>query len=624
MEADGALDKARKHKKRQLEDTLNLVLKKRKGSSEIFFILGSSLLSLYLAKPYGCSLIFRVNFTMARAMRENGLVREVAEGELCLRGCRGFEVRSSLDRAAWVEFWHPRILTDLTRGIGIPLKFDHSTIAGNYGHFARVLIVAECKSVIGKVPLKDGSHGNEKENKTLVLNHVYKSRQVPPQPIKSTTPSVPNVKAFDVLNTEVTPAHIEDMVHQHNEAPSSMTNKMGIGPTSIHKRVTSWVDAFGDSGNELEDDDYADDFSEDEWRREVGKVLQLWWVSLRGSLQATVDRDRAGWNQWVWWPPFLQLVDSWSLRLRKVHFFKLIWFVVVRSGLVGHLHLVCKLKQIVFVVISNWDWILYSLLWTAIRSKEIKTNRIFTGIEKNGFVAGLGVSLKKASFAEVVGRTSSQVPIIAVDSHSSLPIRKGNLVSIRINDAAYQERVAFYLAREIGIPLKFDHSIIAGNYDHYARVLINVDLAGFVLEKLLLETINDCIEVELYFESFSDFCTSCYSVGHSLAKCKSLIGNVPFKDGSHVNEKENKTPILNQKVIGLHHTILPRRSRRCGFGDSGNELEDDDYADDFSEDEWPSLQGEGFSKPSNEFDDTLIWASNQTLWPRFNSNLLVL
>lgn len=28
-EADGALDKARKHKKRQLEDTLNLVIKKR-------------------------------------------------------------------------------------------------------------------------------------------------------------------------------------------------------------------------------------------------------------------------------------------------------------------------------------------------------------------------------------------------------------------------------------------------------------------------------------------------------------------------------------------------------------------------------------------------------------------
>ncbi|KAA8542366.1 hypothetical protein F0562_023498 [Nyssa sinensis] len=31
-EADGALDKARKHKRRRLEDTLNLFLKKRKSS----------------------------------------------------------------------------------------------------------------------------------------------------------------------------------------------------------------------------------------------------------------------------------------------------------------------------------------------------------------------------------------------------------------------------------------------------------------------------------------------------------------------------------------------------------------------------------------------------------------
>ncbi|KAF3451351.1 hypothetical protein FNV43_RR07446 [Rhamnella rubrinervis] len=55
---------------------------------------------------------------------------------------------------------------------------------------------------------------------------------------------------------------------------------------------------------------------------------------------------------------------------------------------------------------------------------------------------GLRASLKKASFAEVVHGTSSQVSIIAVDSHSSLPVQKGNLVSVRLNDAAYQEHVA--------------------------------------------------------------------------------------------------------------------------------------------------------------------------------------
>lgn len=38
-EADGALDKARKHKKRQLEDTLNLVLKKRKVMAIIWWVM---------------------------------------------------------------------------------------------------------------------------------------------------------------------------------------------------------------------------------------------------------------------------------------------------------------------------------------------------------------------------------------------------------------------------------------------------------------------------------------------------------------------------------------------------------------------------------------------------------
>lgn len=51
VEADGALDKARKHKKRQLEDTLNLVIKKRKviATCIIFFKTPSPLLfSFYI------------------------------------------------------------------------------------------------------------------------------------------------------------------------------------------------------------------------------------------------------------------------------------------------------------------------------------------------------------------------------------------------------------------------------------------------------------------------------------------------------------------------------------------------------------------------------------------------
>ncbi|KAK2638051.1 hypothetical protein Ddye_025846 [Dipteronia dyeriana] len=38
------------------------------------------------------------------------------------------------------EFWHPQILSDMTRGIRIPLKFDRANLEGDYGHFARMLI----------------------------------------------------------------------------------------------------------------------------------------------------------------------------------------------------------------------------------------------------------------------------------------------------------------------------------------------------------------------------------------------------------------------------------------------------------------------------------------------------
>ncbi|KAF3436055.1 hypothetical protein FNV43_RR23147 [Rhamnella rubrinervis] len=177
----------------------------------------------------------------------------------------------------------------------------------------------------------------------------------------------------------------------------------------------------------------------------------------------------------------------------------------------------------------------------------------------------------------------------------------------------------------IGIPLRIDNSTIAGNYRRYARILVDVDVAGFVPEKLLLEMIANCIEVELYFKSFSDFCTSCHSVDHSVAKCKSVIGKVPPKNGPHANEKENKasdlsvdpsrtdfnteigkssrTTLESDRILS-HRSTVPRQvtSWTDAFGDSYDKL--DDYGDDRVEDEWPPLQGKGSSKPSNEFNGT--------------------
>ncbi|KAF3452126.1 hypothetical protein FNV43_RR08223 [Rhamnella rubrinervis] len=133
---------------------------------------------------------------------------------------------------------------------------------------------------------------------------------------------------------------------------------------------------------------------------------------------------------------------------------------------------------------------------------------------------------------------------------------KGNVVSIRVNDDAYQKRIALCqifaslhitnLTIGIGMPLRIDNTTLKGNYSHFAWVLVYVDLVGFFSEKLLLETTDDCIEIDLYFESFLNFCNSCNNVGYSMAKCKSVIGKAPPKVGSYGKEKENKASGLTQ------------------------------------------------------------------------------
>ncbi|KAF3449843.1 hypothetical protein FNV43_RR05922 [Rhamnella rubrinervis] len=168
---------------------------------------------------------------------------------------------------------------------------DFCTSCHNVGHS-----VGKCKLVIGKVPSKDGYHVNKKENKAPALNQVYKLKQVPPQPVKSTTPSVPTTNAFEVLNTEVTPAHIKNMVHQHDAAPSNMTNKMGIKVQSFAPDLgvaTTRTDINTETGNEPEDNEYVDDFGEDEWRPlQVQQNLDL--VASQSNISETTYQNL--WN----------------------------------------------------------------------------------------------------------------------------------------------------------------------------------------------------------------------------------------------------------------------------------------------------------------------------------------
>ncbi|KAF3454131.1 hypothetical protein FNV43_RR04578 [Rhamnella rubrinervis] len=142
------------------------------------------------------------------------------------------------------------------------------------------------------------------------------------------------------------------------------------------------------------------------------------------------------------------------------------------------------------------------------------------------------------------------------------------------------------LARGIGIPMRIDNSMLIGDYGHFARILVDMDLAEFVPEKAIIG--NNCIEMDLYFKSFPDLCTSFHSVGNSVAKCKSVIGKAPPKVRPHSNEIENKPLDLTQAYKPKQPPSLHITSWADAFSDSDGEF--DDYADDTIEDKWPPLQ----------------------------------
>ncbi|PON75626.1 hypothetical protein PanWU01x14_042510, partial [Parasponia andersonii] len=55
--------------------------------------------------------------------------------------------QSSTNAQVWVRFhelpwvyWDRQILSDLARGVGVPIRFDAMTLNGKFGHYARMLI----------------------------------------------------------------------------------------------------------------------------------------------------------------------------------------------------------------------------------------------------------------------------------------------------------------------------------------------------------------------------------------------------------------------------------------------------------------------------------------------------
>ena len=88
------------------------------------------------------------------------------------------------------------------------------------------------------------------------------------------------------------------------------------------------------------------------------------------------------------------------------------------------------------------------------------------------------------------------------------------------------------IARAIGVPLRLDQTTVNGDYGHYARVLVDVDLKNPLLYQVEIDCEDECGFVTVEYENLPDFCTTCSSIGHPATRCKL---NKPLEE---MNEKK--------------------------------------------------------------------------------------
>ncbi|XVE70491.1 hypothetical protein DITRI_Ditri10aG0076500 [Diplodiscus trichospermus] len=160
---------------------------------------------------------------------------------------------------------------------------------------------------------------------------------------------------------------------------------------------------------------------------------------------------------------------------------------------------------------------------------------------------------KAKTFADVVSMTSR----LNVCQHSLIGrviMSKGDkpwtLTGLKelLLDVWKEPQVLSNIARAIGVPFKIDKATLLGDFRHFARILVDVDIKNLLLEKLQLEFNGVCFFVTFEFERLSTFCSTCSSVGH-----------VPMdfyhnrKKDEVDRSKDQKEDVVNKQLEPLQH-----------------------------------------------------------------------
>jgi hypothetical protein len=115
----------------------------------------------------------------------------------------------------------------------------------------------------------------------------------------------------------------------------------------------------------------------------------------------------------------------------------------------------------------------------------------------------------------------------------------------------WQPRILFEIAGAIGTPISIDENTRNHSFGHYARVLVDINMAGMLPDSLWVEREKFAFDIEIEYENPPYFCFTCNSIGHSSDHCR----KDPANKISHemVDTKNDPAKKVKQVFVPKRH-----------------------------------------------------------------------
>ncbi|KAK2388420.1 hypothetical protein QL285_062107 [Trifolium repens] len=84
----------------------------------------------------------------------------------------------------------------------------------------------------------------------------------------------------------------------------------------------------------------------------------------------------------------------------------------------------------------------------------------------------------------------------------------------------WQPRILFEIAGAIGTPISINENTRNHSFGHYARVLVDINMAGMLPDSLWVEREKYAFDIEIEYENPPYFCFTCNIIGHSSDHCR--------------------------------------------------------------------------------------------------------